>query len=589
LNSNVSVSVYKRIGSSSVLFITLPLILSAFTHLWNPIGFPNVYTDEGHYMRRAMQLLDGFGFQESRSTFPIPYDHPYFGQIFLAGLLSLVDYPDSLNPKPGDVYSIEMLYLVPRLLMGLLAVLDTFLVYKIAEQRYDRKVAFLAAVLFAVMPMTWMLRRILLDSILLPFLLSSILFAVYASTASRKEIGTTVKLESFNTKYSSYIILSGILLGLAIFTKIPAFVMIPLVGYLIYASNNKAKRIRKLKIFAIWFIPVILIPLLWPTYAIVYGQFDDWLRGVSLQSTGRSVDSRSLFVALNTFFWMDPILFIAGIAGFIYSVFRRDWYILLWLMPYLLFLYIVGWVVPFHWIPVLPVFCVAAAAVIVGGGGGGINVVRKEIRLDQFMGTHRSMFIDKIRLKANQFILRKISSRSLHSRENSKIRKKLSIVAALAIVSSGFISTVILITDNISSSYFELYESIVENLISIDDSSFSQVTIIGFDWAQSFLWIPKYVFDKDVNFVRFTTSAAIPSDKVILIVDPEFNREYKRYEKANFTSNLNEQVIHLYQSSQKISEFKEKTIDYQRDVYPYTNLAEKSGNSGIGRVELRAN
>ena len=62
--------------------------------------------------------------------------------------------------------------------MGILAVVDTFLVYKISERRYNRNVAFIASVLFAVMPLSWLLRRILLDSILLPFLLSSILIAI---------------------------------------------------------------------------------------------------------------------------------------------------------------------------------------------------------------------------------------------------------------------------------------------------------------------------------------------------------------------------------------------------------------------------
>ena len=64
--------------------------------------------------------------------------------------------------------------------MGILAVVDTFLIYKISERRYNRNVAFIASVLFAVMPLTtWLIRRILLDTIQLTFLLSSILFAVY--------------------------------------------------------------------------------------------------------------------------------------------------------------------------------------------------------------------------------------------------------------------------------------------------------------------------------------------------------------------------------------------------------------------------
>jgi hypothetical protein len=159
--------------------LVIPLALSAYTHLWNPIGFPSIYVDEGHYMRKTMSGLNGMGPQENTSSYTMQYDHPYFGQLFLAGILSLIGYPDSLHPSP-DLKSIELLHMVPRLLMGLLAIADTFLVYKVAERRYNnRMVGFIAAILFAVMPMTWMLRRIMLESILLPLLLTSILFAVY--------------------------------------------------------------------------------------------------------------------------------------------------------------------------------------------------------------------------------------------------------------------------------------------------------------------------------------------------------------------------------------------------------------------------
>ena len=96
-------------------------------------------------MRRAMQVLEGLGPQESKETYDYGYDHPFFGQIFLAAFLSIVNYPASLNPSVS-LHSIEMLYLVPRVIMGVLAVVDTFLVYKIAETRYNRKVAFIVQV-----------------------------------------------------------------------------------------------------------------------------------------------------------------------------------------------------------------------------------------------------------------------------------------------------------------------------------------------------------------------------------------------------------------------------------------------------------
>src|ERR671910_777080 len=207
----------KRRSYASVLYVLIPLILSAFMHLWNPVGFPLVDQDEGHYMRRAMQVMEGLGPQDL--GYVHPYDHPYFGQIFLASVLNVLGYPDVLQPKVGDIHSIEMLYFIPRVLMGVLAVIDTFLVYKIAETRYNRKVAFIAATLFAVMPFTWILRRAILDSIQLPLILLSILFALYTrnSTPSKAVYSNNnVKCRPQNLNLLT-IYLSGIFFGLATF------------------------------------------------------------------------------------------------------------------------------------------------------------------------------------------------------------------------------------------------------------------------------------------------------------------------------------------------------------------------------------
>jgi len=179
-----------------------------------------------------MHVLVGQGPQES-----FLYDHPYFGQLFVATVFTMIGYPNSLHPFPnGDVHSIEMLYMVPRVLMGILAVVDTFLIYKIAEHRYNRNVAFIASILFAVMPITWLTRWMLLESLLLPFLLCSILFAVYSLMKNSPFPLPSPSLANYNknkrnNKRIPLILLSGIFLGLAIFTKIPAFTMIPLVGF----------------------------------------------------------------------------------------------------------------------------------------------------------------------------------------------------------------------------------------------------------------------------------------------------------------------------------------------------------------------
>ena len=213
-----------------------------------------------------------------------------------------------------------MLYLVPRVLMGILAVVDTFLVYKIADARYNRKVAFVSATLFAVMPLGSLLRGIFLDSIALPFILLSILFAIYYAKSE------AYNRSNDNNRKILLTLLSGIFLGLAIFTKMPVFTMIPLVTFIILkrndtkGSNNNSNdsnsnfknRHSQLKLLAIWFVPVVLIPLIWPLYAISVGQFDNWIEGVVYQtardSGGKNLRSSILYIAE-----IDPVLLILGL------------------------------------------------------------------------------------------------------------------------------------------------------------------------------------------------------------------------------------------------------------------------------------
>ena len=204
-------------------------------------------------------MLNYQGPQEE-STF---YDHPYFGQLFLSGVFQIIGYPHLfVNAAGGNLkHTVEMLYFIQRIVMGILAVVDTFLIYKICEYCYNRRVALISSVFFAVMPSTLMLRWILLDSIELTLVLLSILFAISArnyknSHKNRNKISNLTTLSS------------GIFMGFAIFTKIPAFAMIPVVLFIICRQYHDKYTIRSLWI---WFIPVILIPLIWPAYSISTG------------------------------------------------------------------------------------------------------------------------------------------------------------------------------------------------------------------------------------------------------------------------------------------------------------------------------
>jgi hypothetical protein len=167
-NLNLRLQLKDGTRRRSLVFILIPLVLSAYTHLWNPTGFPSIHTDEGHYLRKAISTEIGQGLQPQDR-----YRAPYFGQIFLAGIFNIIGFPSV--ETLGEKNPVEQLYLVPRVIMGILSLFDTFLLYRITEYRYGRNVAIIASILFAVMPFTWMIRRIFLETIQLPFMLTSIL------------------------------------------------------------------------------------------------------------------------------------------------------------------------------------------------------------------------------------------------------------------------------------------------------------------------------------------------------------------------------------------------------------------------------
>jgi 4-amino-4-deoxy-L-arabinose transferase-like glycosyltransferase len=531
----------------SILLLFIPLVLSAFTHIWNPIGFPHIDQDEGHYMRRAMQVIEGQGPQESNNTYFYPYDHPYFGQLFLGGVLKLIGYPDSLSPKAGDVHSIEMLYLVPRVIMGLLAVVDTFLIYKIAEYRYNRNIAFIAAILFAVMPLSLLTRGIFLDSILLPFLLSSILFAIYSKETK------TIEFTRRNTK-NLFVLLSGIFLGLAIFTKLPAFLMIPVVAYLVYTNsnnnyfNNNNNKFKNIKVLALWFIPVILIPMIWPAYATLTGHFDEWVNGVLFQASRES--GKDLRNSINIIFQIDAVLLLLAFVAFIYSELRNSFFIFLWVVPYLIFLSTLGWVVHFHWILLIPAFCIAIGVLIEG--------ISKRIKRNRVSQVSRIVIISIIGI-------------------------------------FGLTSTYILITSNLNSSYFELYSFISQDLQSNSkadtndgDNNNDGITVIGTHRVKALLWVPVYVFNNNNNiFFRDTdiglqaTLPPIETKKILLIVDNNLRDRLVPFE--NIGSQKDKQISSFYQNAQTSATFINK--EYKR--YPYMTMKD---NYGLGSfVEVRSN
>jgi dolichyl-phosphate-mannose-protein mannosyltransferase len=480
--------------------------LAAITHLYNPIGFPpGPSNDESIYMRRAMHVLAGQGPQEGSL-----YDHPYFSQIFLASILGVIGYPESFHPSIGSLKSIEVLYLVPRVITGTLAIVDTFLLYAISRRRYGRNVAFIASVLFAIMPLTWLIRRIWLEPIQLPFILASVLFAMYARSSTNDKMN-----ENKNSKKNLAVLFSGVFLGLAIFTKIPAVALVPLLGYIIYTST------RSLKSLGLYFIPILLIPLIWPAYAIYNGQFDLWLNGVLWQMHRCT---HTFFDSFIYDFNLDPLFMALSGAGVAFALIKKDILLLLWIIPFLVFLYMIGFVSYWHIIPLLPAFCIAVA------------------RLIEFLSNITS------RKKAYQ-------NATMHL-----------LITAVGIF--GIINTILLITPiNLNSAYFEAAAFIVKYLH--DDTvnkpvggNSNDITIISNPF---YSWIPQSIFHLDYNYIDYYNGdISIKTRKVLLTVDPALLYILKNHEAAEqIQKNFN-----LY-TANRIATFEGSTQNHKVSIYLY--------------------
>ena len=453
----------------------MALILAGFTHLWNPIGFPVPNEDESIYLGRAVNFLNTLEVRDNS----IGYDHPYFGQIFLAAFLGITGYQDFFS-SPGHL-NYEMIFLIPRIFMGILAIADTFLIFKIAELLYNRKVGFVAAILFAVTPTTWLTRWILLDSIQLPLILLSILFAVFSFRGTREG-------SKNNSKNILLVLLSGTFLGLSIFTKIPAIMIVPLVGYLIF-TNSK----WNFKILGLWFIPVILIPLLWPAYSISVGEFNSWLNGIIKQAHRAP---NPLYFSITEFLMRDPLLLIVGTIGIILAVVKKDLFILLAVIPFLIFMYFVNYVVLHHLMWVVVILCISASRLFV-------DIVT-------FVKRYKPLLL-------------------------------LSLGGISLFFVFAFTSTIELVTRNETSQFFGaaalvdqyLEAELISNNNNSPDSN-KNIKVLGNTF---FIWIQQYVFHNDnyVSFFQIPKKLEFENQNVISIIDSRFKRELQRDDYTGIT------------------------------------------------------
>ena len=111
--------------------------------------------------------------------------------------------------------------------------------------------------------------------------------------------------------------------------------------------------------------------------------------------------------------------------------------------------------------------------------------------------------------------------------------------------------------------------------------------MIGPHWTRGLFWIPKYVYNIDLDFKKvdnvYDIPVSIDTEKVILIVDNTIKRSIPDNKKDIQNG---QQQMNLYYNTIPIATFNDKSMHYDLDKYPYASVSE---NRDTNWVEIRAN
>ena len=155
-----------------------------------------------------------------------------------------------------------------------------------------------------------------------------------------------------------------------------------------------------------------------------------------------------------------------------------------------------------------------------------------------------------------------------------------------------------LITTNVTSTYFKIYASIVQYLANqkvnnnnniINGNNNNVITMIGRHWTRGLYWIPKYVYNIDLDFIKVDKFNDIPppfeTEKAILVIDNAIKNSMSD-NNNNDIQNGRRQQLNLYYNTISIAIFNDKSVRYDFNKYPYTSMSE---NRDTNWVEIRAN
>jgi 4-amino-4-deoxy-L-arabinose transferase-like glycosyltransferase len=281
------------------------LIISAFlvavlAHAINMHNFPYFENDEGTYYAQGY----AFAYEGKLSRYTYWYDHAPAGWMLIGTWMRVTGGPFTFG------YSLDS----GRILMLLTHIISSFCIYKIVTKLTRREWAgALAVVLFSVNPLgVYFQRRLLLDNIMTTWLLVSTAILLY----SRRRI--------------SWILMAGIVTGIAIVSKETAIFVVPPLALLTLFSVRKSQWIMALITFI---MPIVLIIGTYILFAALKSELFPGAGHVSLIETWKYHLSRGnglpfynpsseFMYAFRDWIKKDPIFIVMTLVSMVWVIVR---------------------------------------------------------------------------------------------------------------------------------------------------------------------------------------------------------------------------------------------------------------------------
>jgi 4-amino-4-deoxy-L-arabinose transferase-like glycosyltransferase len=258
-----------------------------------------------------------------------------------------------------------------RFVAVVFSILTVWVVFEFTNKLFNKKVALLSAVLFAVMPgYVWLSRMAMIETMLVFFFTVSLMFFFMWLKNHKK----------------TYMLLACIALALGVLTKFQMIIAaaIILAGMLYWAKDRLKINFSKRKIITLTVIAaaVICVLIVMQTYVSIF--VNQWIYALQMGNPEKSVYSIrfSVPVSYTVFYFIEMVwpypnvhpisllLYTVSLAGLGFLAWRRkteDKYLLIWFAIVFVFFTLIPNKQWRYVLPLFPVLAIAAASLIVEG------------------------------------------------------------------------------------------------------------------------------------------------------------------------------------------------------------------------------